>query len=131
MLYSISIKTNSREEILDITNKIQEFVSKNNIKDGVIILFVPHTTAAITINEGYDEDVKIDILNHMKKLIPKSPDFRHVEGNSDAHIKSSLFGVSEIIIVNNGKLILGTWQRILFMEFDGPRTRKIYIKVIS
>jgi len=116
MLYSISIKTNSREEILDITNKIQEFVSKNNIKDGVIILFVPHTTAAITINEGYDEDVKIDILNHMKKLIPKSPDFRHVEGNSDAHIKSSLFGVSEIIIVNNGKLILGTWQRILFME---------------
>lgn len=126
MIKEFSIKTNARNELVDITGKVEELVS--DVKEGVVIVFCPHTTAAITINEGADPDVKRDILWKLSKLIPKDEDYEHSEGNSDSHIKSSLVGCSESVIVKDGKLVLGTWQSIYFCEFDGPRNRKVIVK---
>lgn len=124
----IKVKTTERNQMKDITNKI-----KNNIdiENGYIIIYIPHTTAAVTINEGADPSVKRDIIHKLKELIPKNNNYHHAEGNSDAHIKSSLIGASEKILVENGKMQLGTWQSIFFYEGDGPRTRKVYIQNIS
>ncbi len=127
----LEIKTDRRNQLVDITSKIQTLVSEAGIDDGYLILFVPHTTAAVTINENADPSVKSDILEYLEKLIPKNAGFSHAEGNSDAHIKASLTGFSETIFISNGKPVLGTWQGIYFCEYDGPRNRKLIVKIIS
>ena len=126
MIKELSIKTNTRNELIDITSEVEELVK--DIKEGTVTVFCPHTTAAITINENADPDVARDILYKLSDLIPKSDDYKHSEGNSDSQLKSSLVGASETIIVKEGKLLLGTWQSIYFAEFDGPRTRKVIIR---
>jgi len=126
MIKEFSVNTNERNELVDITSKVEELVK--DVKEGVVTVFCPHTTAAITINEGADPDVKKDILWKLSKLVPKDEGYEHSEGNSDSHIKSSLIGCSESVIVKDGKLVLGTWQSIYFAEFDGPRNRRVIIK---
>lgn len=127
----IQVTTHRRNELLDITRLIQEYIDRINLDDGVIILWVPHTTAALTINENADPDVVRDILFKMEREYPQQDNYHHGEGNSDAHIKSSLFGPSLNLIVDSGKLLLGTWQAVYFCEFDGPRKRKLYLKALS
>ena len=131
IMKKIQVKTSKRNEMVDITEDVQEIINDEKIKNGTITLYVPHTTAAITINEGADPSVKRDIVETLKNLIPYSGDYHHMEGNSDAHIKSSLIGASETVIIEDGKLVLGTWQHIFFYEGDGPRTRKVYIQINS
>ena len=126
MIKEFSVKTGERNELVDITSEVEELVK--DVKEGVVTVFCPHTTAAITINEGADPDVKKDVLWKLSKLIPKDEDYKHGEGNSDSHIKSSLIGCSKSVIVKDGKLVLGTWQSIYFCEFDGPRNRRVIIK---
>jgi secondary thiamine-phosphate synthase enzyme len=128
---SITVHSGSRNEMIDITTEVQEAVDKSGVKDGYVILYVPHTTAAITINEGADPSVKHDILSALNKLIPHDSSYRHAEGNSNAHIKSSIIGCNETVLIENGKLVLGIWQHIFFFEGDGPRTRKVYIGVFG
>ncbi len=124
----ISVRSRKRCEMIDITSKINSVLREQQIADATITVFTPHTTAAITINENADPDVARDMLYGLAKLIPADPQFKHAEGNSDAHLKSSLVGVSETLIVEGGQLLLGTWQGIYFCEFDGPRTRRILLK---
>lgn len=130
-MQKFTIRTEEHNQILDITTIVQKSVDESEVKDGICYIFIPHTTAGITINEGADKDVSIDILETLDKLIPHNGDYRHLEGNSDAHIKASLVGNSLALIVREGKLLLGTWQRIFFCEFDGPRTRNIIVKVME
>jgi secondary thiamine-phosphate synthase enzyme len=131
MVKQIPIKTRNHIELLDISYDIQKIVSQAEIKSGLCILFVPHTTAAITINENADPDVKRDILMELNKIVPLSDGYHHMEGNSAAHIKSSMMGFSETIIIEDGQLVLGTWQGIYFCEFDGPRNRQLVVKLIE
>ncbi len=126
----LTVSTSSKIELLDITQRIQEAIDREAIKDGIAYLFVPHTTAAITINENADPSVKEDILAELSKLIPQNGKFRHQEGNADAHIKATIIGSSENIPIEGGKLCLGTWQGIYLCEFDGPRRRHIQVKII-
>ena len=128
MFLTISISTRHRSEMIDITSKVEEELSRSGLKDGVCFLFVPHTTAGITINESADPSVATDIQAMLNKLIPWEGSYRHLEGNSAAHIKSSLIGNSVMVFVESGHLKLGTWQGIFFCEFDGPRSRKLHIK---
>ncbi|MBI4688620.1 MAG: YjbQ family protein [Nitrospirae bacterium] len=130
MLKTISIKTKARTEFVDITSQIQQIIDDAKVKSGICYLYVPHTTAGITINEGADPSVVKDIQNVIDKLVPHSLNYSHSEGNSDAHIKASLFGVSKAVIIDNGRLLLGTWQSVFFCEFDGPRERKMVVKII-
>ena len=130
-MHRITVKTGQRTEMLDVTDRVQKAVAKSSVKNGICCVFVPHTTAAVTINENADPDVPRDILMKLGKVIPLDADYRHMEGNSDAHIKTSLVGSSETIILEDGKLVLGTWQSIFFCEFDGPRSRKLWVKVIG
>lgn len=127
----VLVRTNSREEFIDVTQYISKAVKESGITNGIAYCFIPHTTAAITINENADPDVKRDLLYKLNKEIPQNDGYHHAEGNSDAHLKTSLFGPSEQILVENGKLVLGTWQGVYFCEFDGPRQRKLIIKVVS
>ncbi len=127
MIEQFSIKTSERNEFIDITSQIQGLVEK--VSEGVVTVFVPHTTTGITINENADPDVPRDILKKLEDLIPQHDNYSHMEGNSDAHIKASLFGSSVRVIIKDGQLLLGTWQSIFFCEFDGPRTRKFYVQV--
>jgi secondary thiamine-phosphate synthase enzyme len=127
MQREITIRTRSRQHLIDITDAVQETVTASGIDDGVCRLFVPHTTAAVTINEKADPNVAADIESTLEKIVPAGWGYRHSEGNSDAHVKSSLIGVSEFIIVRGGRLVLGTWQAIFFCEFDGPRTRRYIV----
>jgi len=127
----LTVKTNQRTEMLDITHHIHKAVINSRVMNGICYVFVPHTTAAVTINENADPDVPRDILMEIGKVIPPDDLYRHIEGNSDAHIKSSLFGASETVIVDSGKLVLGTWQSVFFCEFDGPRSRKLWVKIIE
>ena len=131
MLEIYSVKTNKRIEFVDITGDVKEFVKKSGTRDGICTGFVPHTTAGITINENADPDVRDDINMHLSKLVPEHSSFRHVEGNSDAHIKAGILGFSQTLIIQGGELLLGIWQGIYFCEFDGPRTRKFYVKIQS
>jgi len=131
MLDTISISTSSRSEVVTITSEVQRLVAKSKVKDGICIIFNPHTTAGITINENADPSVKEDILKELNKVIPEKDGYSHMEGNSDSHIKAALMGSDRTVIVKNGKLLLGTWQGIFFCEFDGPRSRKVYIQVIG
>jgi len=128
---SFSVKTNSQYEMLNITNQIQNIVYDSGILDGVVYIFVPHTTAAVTINEGADPSVMKDIIKEMDKIVPLRDGYLHLEGNSAAHIKSTLVGASEMVMIENGSLVLGTWQAIFFCEFDGPRQRKVFVKVLE
>ncbi|KAF0159227.1 MAG: cytoplasmic protein [Syntrophaceae bacterium] len=127
----ISIQTHSRFEMIDITAAVQKVAHDEKIESGIGLVYTPHTTAAVTINENADPDVPRDILAALDRAVPLSANYRHVEGNSAAHVKSSLVGASEMIIIENGRLILGTWQSIFFCEFDGPRTRKCLIKFME
>ena len=128
---TLEISTTKRSEFIDITAKIEKIIRGENIKDGICVIFCPHTTAGLTINENADPSVKQDIINHLEELIPEGKDYSHLEGNADSHIKSSLLGSSLNIIIRNGNLVLGTWQGIYFCEFDGPRRRSVYIKIIK
>ncbi len=128
MFLTISINTGDRSEMTDITSKVEEELKRSGLKDGVCFVFVPHTTAGITINEGADPSVVADIQATLNKLVPWEGSYGHLEGNSAAHIKSSLMGSSVIVLVESGRLKLGTWQGIFFCEFDGPRSRKIHMK---
>jgi len=131
MTKKISVKTRSRTEFVNITSDVQKVVSESGVKSGVCCVYVPHTTAGVTINEGADPSVVKDILSTLNKQIPHNGNYLHMEGNSDAHIKTSLFGSSEMIIIDGGKLMLGTWQAIFFCEFDGARSRKISVKIMG
>jgi secondary thiamine-phosphate synthase enzyme len=125
---TLHIKTNTREDMVNITSQVQSLIRDKNWQDGALMLFCPHTTAAVTINEAADPDVVRDIITNLRKLIPEHGDYRHMEGNSDAHIKSSAFGPSLLIPVENSQPCLGTWQGVFFCEFDGPRSRKLHLK---
>ena len=131
MFKKLSIKTNNKVELIDITTKIQNAVKETELESGLLQIHIPHTTAAVTINENADPDVKADIKKEINEIVPFNDNYAHLEGNSAAHIKSSLFGVDQSIIVENQKLVLGTWQNIYFCEFDGPRSRNIYLKIIQ
>ena len=126
-----TVKSRTRTELIDITSKIQDMVMSADIGQGLCMLYVPHTTAAITINESADPSVKDDILMIINKIIPWEAGYRHLEGNSPAHIKSTIIGASELIAIDNNRLVLGTWQGIFFCEFDGPRTRKVQVRIIK
>lgn len=126
----INVRTNRRIELIDITDRIQEIVSKKGAKEGICFIFIPHTTAGITINENADPSVKQDIINTLNKIFPKDSGYSHMEGNADAHIKSSILGNSLTIFVEDGQLCLGTWQGIFFVEGDGPRQREVWIKIM-
>jgi len=123
------VQTPRREVLLDITSDIKKIVKKSGIKEGTCRVFIPHTTAALTINENADPAVLKDITGYLKKLIPQDSGFSHMEGNSDAHIKTTLTGPSIDVLIHDGKLMLGTWQGIMLTEYDGPRTRKVYVQV--
>ncbi len=125
----LSVKTRERTELVDITTEVQQLVRKSGVEQGFCMLYVPHTTAAVTINESADPSVKSDILKVLNQVIPWDADYRHLEGNSAAHIKTTLVGSSELIAIDGRKLVLGTWQGIFFCEFDGPRNRKIHVRI--
>ena len=127
----LSVKTRERTELVDITSDINQLVQKSGIDQGLCLLYVPHTTAAVTINESADPSVKSDILMILNKIIPWEANYRHLEGNSAAHIKSTLVGASELIAIENRKLALGTWQGLFFCEFDGPRNRKLHVRILQ
>ncbi len=127
----ISVQTRQKTELIDITGKVQDAVSSAGIDNGICMIYVPHTTAGITINENADPTVASDILNILNRIVPWEADYRHAEGNSPAHVKSSLVGVSQLVAVEGGKLALGTWQGIFFCEFDGPRNRNVRIKTMA
>jgi secondary thiamine-phosphate synthase enzyme len=131
MLQQLKITTNARTELLDITSKISRIISESNVKEGICCVFVPHTTAGVVINENADSNVGQDILNKVNEIVPWEDRYLHTEGNSAAHIKSTLIGNSQMIPIENGRLSLGTWQGVYFCEFDGPRQRKVLIKVMQ
>jgi secondary thiamine-phosphate synthase enzyme len=128
---TIQVKTSSRLQFVDITSKVKEAISKTGIRDGVAVVYVAHTTAGVTINEAADPSVVQDIQDKLAQLIPYHGSYKHSEGNSDAHIKTSLMGSSVHLIVSGGSPVLGTWQGVFFCEFDGPRNRKVFIKVLA
>ena len=127
----LQVKSSQRNEWIDISSQVNGVIDKQGMNQGFCLLFVPHTTAAVTINEGADPSVKTDILHVLAKLIPANGSYRHMEGNSDAHVKSSLVGPSIFVPVQNGKLAMGTWQSVFFCEFDGPRNRKIQVHLME
>ncbi len=127
----IKVVTRKRNEMIDITSDVQQIVDNEKIQSGIVIIYVPHTTAGVTINEGADPSVQRDIVETLKRVVPESGDYHHMEGNSDAHIKASILGSSVNVIVENNRLVLGTWQHIFFYEGDGPRTRRVYVESIS
>lgn len=131
IMETIYIETKEHNSMIDITENIRDIVIKSGVTSGLCTLFVPHTTAAVTINENADPNVVLDFKKEMDKIVPWTDDYRHCEGNSAAHIKASMMGFSETIIIENGNLVLGTWQGIYFLEYDGARRRKMYVKIIG
>ncbi|UCF49692.1 MAG: YjbQ family protein [Thermoplasmatales archaeon] len=127
----IKVISKKRNEMIDITSDVQEIVDEEDINNGLAVIYVPHTTAGITINEGADPSVQRDIIETLKRMVPESGDYHHMEGNSDAHIKASLMGSSVTVIIENRRLVLGTWQHIFFFEGDGPRNRKVYLSFVK
>ena len=127
----ITVQSKFRTDFIDITPAAQQFAVREGMKDGAIMVFVPHTTAGITINENADPDVTADMEAVLDRMVPWNGDYRHSEGNTAAHIKASMMGASVQVIVKNGKLLLGTWQSIYFCEFDGPRTRQVWMKELA
>lgn len=128
---SFSIKTKERETIVDITSEVNSALSRMNATDGICVVYVPHTTAGITINENADPSVKTDIRDTLMKLVPSGSHYKHLEGNADSHVKSSMMGSSVTVIIRRNMLCLGTWQGIQFCEFDGPRTRQVWVNFIG
>ncbi len=129
MIRYITLRSRNRTELINITSQVQELLRTANVSSGLCDLFVLHTTAAVTVNEGADPAVQRDMIGFLNKLVPHDPYFTHAEGNSDAHIKASLVGASQRIFIDNAKLVLGAWQAIYFCEFDGPRERKLAVKI--
>ena len=128
----LSVRTSGQTDLVAITDRVQQAVAESGVTSGICYVYVPHTTAGVTINENADPMVPRDILLAVDKLIPmKDPEYRHMEGNSAAHVKACFFGSSEAIPIESGRLVLGTWQGIFFCEFDGPRSRKVYVKIIE
>lgn len=132
MLKEIKLKTSKKQEIIDLTTKVKEIVADSNVEEGICIVYVPHATAGILINENYDPAVCEDIVDNLEKLFPSLENYKHscIDNNAHSHIKAALIGPSETIIIKNNELVLGTWQGIGFIEFDGPRTRSVFVKVI-
>jgi len=131
MIRQLRVKTNARTELVDVTQALQRLVAESGVRSGICYLFVPHTTSAVTINENSDPNVGRDILKELNKVIPFDDNYGHNEGNSAAHIKSSIIGASKAIMVEEGRLALGTWQAVFFCEFDGPRQRSLMVKVMK
>lgn len=129
MPHTLNVKTTARSDMVDITGSVQRELDRTGIKEGLCTVYIPHTTAGITINEGADPAVCQDILGKLNQLVPRDPGYRHMEGNADSHVKASLTGSSVTVLVEDGGLMLGTWQKIFFCEFDGPRSRRVYVKV--
>jgi len=127
----LTIKTHTQTEMIDITGQVQRLIDGSNVKEGICMIYVPHTTAAVTINESADPSVREDILMVLNQMVPWKAPYRHMEGNSPAHVKTSLIGSSELVRVEESRLVLGTWQGIFFCEFDGPRTRKANVTLIG
>lgn len=130
-LFEFNIQTKKEQQFVDITNMINEAIKKSEIKSGFALVYCPHTTAGITINENGDPDVVRDIIMQLNKVMPVNGDYRHFEGNSHAHLKSSYMGTDKNIIIHDGKLLLGTWQSVYFCDFDGPRNRRVFLKIIA
>ncbi|MFP3090724.1 secondary thiamine-phosphate synthase enzyme YjbQ [Treponema sp. TIM-1] len=130
-LSTVTLRTNARDEWLNITGEVRRIVAVSGVQEGICVVFVPHTTAAITVNENADPDVSRDVLLALDRISPDRKEFRHAEGNSAAHTKTSLVGPSITLIVSEGQPLLGVWQGIWFNEYDGPRTRKVYVRVLG
>jgi secondary thiamine-phosphate synthase enzyme len=128
---TIEVKTGSRIQFVDISARVREVVARSKVQEGIVVVYVPHTTAGVTINEAADPSVVEDIVTRLSELVPYRGPYRHMEGNSDAHIKATLVGSSVHLIVSRGTVRLGTWQGVFFCEFDGPRTRNVHIKVLT
>ena len=130
MGYTLQVRTERREQFVDITREVQRIVTQSGVQSGLCHVFVPHTTAGVTIQENADPDVVRDILVTLGRLVPRTGDYRHAEGNSDAHVKAAALGSSQFVPVDGGRLVLGTWQGIHFCEFDGPRTRRVIVTLL-
>lgn len=131
MKKEFTVQTSQTSELVDITSEVEKAVSSGKIKDGICVIYIPHTTAAVCINENADPSVRSDIKATLDKLIPRRGDYSHLEGNADAHVKSSLIGSSRIVLLESGRPLLGTWQGIYLCEFDGPRKRKVILKILG
>ena len=130
-MHRLTVATKAKVELRDVTGEVQEVVQASGVREGVCYLFVPHTTAAVTVNEHADPSVVEDIIAQLDALVPQHSRYRHAEGNSPAHIKASIVGPSEVLLVADGRLVLGTWQGVFFCEFDGPRSRSLLVKVVA
>lgn len=130
-LFKYSIQTNRKQEFVELDAYIEEAIAQSGVKSGLLVVYCPHTTAGITINENADPDVKVDLELGLNKVFPNDPEYVHMEGNSDGHMKSSVVGASETLIIENGQPIFGTWQSVYFAEFDGPRNRTVHIKILE
>jgi len=130
-LYRFRIRTSSHTEMINMTDKVREIVSDGGVTNGLCTIFIPHTTAAVTINENADPDVQIDFMKEINKIVPWEDGYRHGEGNSAAHLKASMTGFSQTVIIHDGSLLLGTWQGIYFLEYDGCRTRTVYVQLMQ
>lgn len=129
--HTIRLRTSRRTELKNVTSEVEKLVRESGCKNGVCHLYIPHTTAGVIVNEGYDPDVARDMEGALDRLVPDSPHFKHSEGNSDSHIKAALVGSSETVWIESGRLALGRWQQIFFAEFDGPRSRELHVKIVS
>ncbi len=127
---TISIRTHRQVEMVNITQQVRDFVAQSGVGDGLCLVYVPHTTAGVTVNEGADPDVMTDLIAALDRMVPEAAAYRHGEGNSPAHVKASLMGATATLIIEGGQLRLGTWQAVFFTEFDGPRTREAFLKVV-
>ena len=130
-VYQFPVRTSSHTQMVDITDQVQKIVTDSGVKEGICVIFVPHTTAAVTINENADPDVQTDFMKEISKIVPWEDGYRHMEGNSAAHLKSSMMGFSETVIIEQGRLLLGTWQGVYFLEYDGARNRRVYVKILE
>lgn len=130
-MYELEVVSKKRNEMIDITTDVQRLIAEQEIHNGYVIIYVPHTTAGITINEGADPSVQKDIIETLNRIVPESCNYLHSEGNSDAHIKASILGSSVSVFIENSELVLGTWQHIFFYEADGPRSRKVYLEIFK
>ncbi len=130
-LYCFRVTTREHTQMIDITGRIREIVNASGVQEGLCTVFIPHTTAAVTINENADPDVQLDFIKEINKIVPWNDGYRHYEGNSAAHLKSSIMGFSETVILHEGQLLLGTWQGVYLLEYDGSRTRKVYVKILQ
>ena len=130
-VYQFPVRTSSHTQMVDITSQVQKIVTESGVQNGICVVFVPHTTAAVTINENADPDVQTDFMKEINKIVPWEDGYRHMEGNSAAHLKASMMGFSETVIIEKGRLLLGTWQGIYFLEYDGARSRRVYVKILE